>query len=110
MDSYQAIFDAVRSKISNCDVGQAVESAVRDSNLSHAVHMVQQEYLNSAYEQQRPSVLFRPEVSIDGNKYCVLYGKDLMEGVAGFGDSLSEAMADFDKNWNAKPFIQEERG
>ena len=36
-------------------------------------------------EQIRPSVLFRPDLSLDGNQFCALYGPDLMQGCAGFG-------------------------
>jgi len=46
-----------------------------------------------------PSVLYRPCLSPDGNQWCALYGKNLQEGVAGFGDSPADAMRDFDKNW-----------
>lgn len=51
---------------------------------------------------QRPSAIFRPSIGLDGNKWCALYGPNLQEGVAGFGDSPADAMADFDKNWNVK--------
>lgn len=46
-----------------------------------------------------PSAVYRPAIYIDGNKWCALYGADLMAGVAGFGDSPAEAMAEFDKAW-----------
>jgi hypothetical protein len=46
-----------------------------------------------------PSVLYKPVISLDGNQYCALYGDDLMAGCAGFGSTMAEAMADFDKNW-----------
>jgi hypothetical protein len=49
--------------------------------------------------RQRPSVLYRPMLSIDGDKWCALYGANLMEGVAGFGESPETAMADFDRAW-----------
>ena len=55
--------------------------------------------MDEAYERTRPSVLFRPALTIDGNMYCALYGADLMDGVAGFGDTADAAMRDFDKNW-----------
>ena len=47
----------------------------------------------------RPSVTFQQslKISIDGDKWCVLMGGNLMEGVAGFGDSCQLAMNDFDK-------------
>ena len=51
--------------------------------------------------RRAPSVLFRPRLSLDGNQWCALYGENLQEGVAGFGDSPEGAMADFDKNWCA---------
>lgn len=51
------------------------------------------------WQRQRPSVLWRPALSLDGNMYCALYGDDLMSGCAGFGSTAEEAMADFDKNW-----------
>ena len=103
-DNYQAVYDAIRSRFYGCDAGQAVESAVRDafSGVHHQVACAAQEFQNAGYEQQRPCVLFRPKVSIDGNQWCALYGDNLQDGVAGFGDSPSEAMTDFDKNWHAK--------
>lgn len=51
---------------------------------------------------EAPSAVFRPSLSIDGNKWCALYGDNLQEGVAGFGDSPADAMWDFDRNWRAK--------
>jgi hypothetical protein len=52
--------------------------------------------------QDRPSVLFRPHLSIDGNQWCALYGDNLQDGVAGFGDSPEAAMRDFDQAWGKK--------
>jgi hypothetical protein len=54
-------------------------------------------------EQARraPSVLMQPRISLDGNQWCALYGENLQDGVAGFGDSPEKAMSDFDKNWLA---------
>jgi hypothetical protein len=57
---------------------------------------------NDNYERGRPSNIYRPVLSIDGNQWCALYGKNLMEGVAGFGDSPAEAYLDFDKQWTEK--------
>ena len=99
METYQPIYDAVRSKISNGDIGAAVETAVRDANLSHYVAMIAENFRCAAAEQERPCVLFRPSVGRDGNQWCALYGDDLMHGVAGFGDTPAEAMHDFDKSW-----------
>ena len=100
-DSYQAIYDAVRSRIHGGDVGEAVERACRNafSNADHQISCAAHDYSAAAYEQQRPSVLFKPSLSIDGNQWCALFGEDIQTGVAGFGDSPAKAMDDFDKHW-----------
>ena len=102
MDTYQPIYDAVRSRINNCDIGAAVEQSMREANISHYVEMSANAVQCAAAEYERPSVLFRPSLSIDGDQWCALYGDDLQSGVAGFGDSPTEAMWDFDRKWNAK--------
>jgi hypothetical protein len=53
----------------------------------------------TAYVQ--PSVIYKPALSLDGNQWCAVYGANLQDGVAGFGDSPAEAMTDFDRNWFA---------
>lgn len=52
-------------------------------------------------ETMRPSIMLRDCIKImpDGDMWCVLFGKDLQEGVAGFGKSPDLAMRDFDKSW-----------
>lgn len=56
----------------------------------------------SLYE--RPSVMYRPRIFLDGDLWCSLYGDNLQDGVAGFGKSPALAMHDFDSNWrNPKP-------
>jgi len=52
-----------------------------------------------AREMIRPSVLFRPTVSLDGNEYCCLYGSNLQEGIAAFGKTPDEATRNFDNVW-----------
>lgn len=65
--------------------------------ISHAASIAQQQIVDYCTQ---PSVLYRPRLSIDGNQWCALYGEDLQNGVAGFGDSPRRAIWDFDKNWN----------
>ena len=84
-DSYQAIHNAVSSAFGIAD---------------HAVRCVAEEFSISAAAMKRPSVLYRPVLTIDGNQWCAMYGDDLQNGVAGFGDSPEAAMADFDKSWS----------
>ena len=40
----------------------------------------------------------KPTFSKDGNQFCFLYGDNLQEGVAGFGDTIWKAMQDFERN------------
>lgn len=97
MDSYQAIYDAVRSKISNGDVGSAVSEVARHAfDISWGVEIVKQEYISAAQEQQRPCVLFKPDIFPDGTMWCALLGQDLMTGICGFGETPAAACAEFD--------------
>jgi hypothetical protein len=54
-------------------------------------------------ELLRPSVKYQIALNIskDGDKYCVLLGQNLVEGVAGFGDTLHKAMNDFDTRFSS---------
>lgn len=98
-DSYQAIYDAVRSRISNADIGHAVQEVLMQCNFSHYADQASNAIQESASYYTLPSVMFRPKVYIDGNKWCALYGDNLQDGVAGFGDSPQEAMREFDLAW-----------
>ena len=100
MDSYQAIYDAVRSKISHADSADIIGGAVREAfDFSHARAMLQEQIYSIGAEMVRLSVLWRSTVAPDGTKWCALYGPDLAEGISGFGDTPDEAMRDFDQNW-----------
>lgn len=100
MDTYQPIYDAVRSRISGCDVSSIVESAARNAfDTGNLWPILQQDFCIAAGELARPSAVYRPSIGPDGNKWCALYGDDLATGVAGFGDTPDEAMRDFDQNW-----------
>lgn len=74
----------------------AANGVIREASLAMA------NWSDAAWQQMRPSVLYRPTISLDGNCYCALYGEDLMAGCAGFGETMADAMADFDKNWTAQ--------
>ncbi len=49
-----------------------------------------------------PHRRLRPAISLDGNQWCALYGDNIQDGVAGFGDSTELAMAAFDAAWVAR--------
>ena len=69
--------------------------------IAHAAEMTQETFRYVASSYERPSVLFRPKLSVDGDQWCAMYGDDLQSGVAGFGNSPSKAMDDFDRAWCA---------
>lgn len=57
-----------------------------------------------AIQKKRPCYLLRPSLKIDGDKWCALYGDNIQDGVAGFGDTPEKAFIDFDIQFlNAKP-------
>ena len=99
MDNYQAVYDAVRSKMGYLDSGILTDRIAHCFDFSHQISAMLQ---SVEYECLRPCVLMRPKVYMDGDKWCALYGENLQDGVAGFGDSPAEAMQDFDNNWNKK--------
>lgn len=50
-------------------------------------------------EQFRSSSFLRLEPYLDGDKWCVLYGPNIQDGVSGFGDTPEEARDAFDAAW-----------
>lgn len=98
-DAYQAVYDAVRSRLSNCDVGAAIRDAAH-LDASFAIEGIRRDFDAVAGEMQRASVLFRPRFFMDGNQWCALYGNNVQDGVAGFGNSPDAAARDFDVNWH----------
>ena len=87
-DSYQAVYDAVRSRINGDFVG-AVESAARlcFEGFSYVPQHMQQQVYAVSDEQTRPSVLFKPQLTADGSQWCVAYGEDAMNGIVAFGET-----------------------
>lgn len=56
-------------------------------------------YLDSK-SAPRPSECMRPiKIFREGDQWCMLFGENLMEGVAGFGSTPEEAAKDFDQEW-----------
>lgn len=51
------------------------------------------------HERGRPFMLLRPRMFPDGNQWCALYGENLQDGVAGFGDTPAAAAIQFDIEW-----------
>ena len=44
--------------------------------------------------KSEPPDLMMVDVFVDGDKWCALLGDNLQEGLAGFGDTPSEALRD----------------
>ena len=106
MEAYQPIYDAVRSRLSNGDIGRAVETVMREVNLAHyvdcAATLIGYEAAKAAAAYAAPSAVYRPALTIDGSHWCALYGENLQDGVAGFGDTPAAAMEAFDKAWTTR--------
>jgi hypothetical protein len=75
------------------------DSNMAASAICHAADMVKVAWQEAAWERQRPSVIFSPKLSRDGDMWCALFGDNLQEGVAGFGPRPADAMWAFDKAW-----------
>lgn len=74
------------------------------NKLSREQHQQDYEHearMNLLVEQQeyQKFALLKPKVSRDGNQWCVLYGDNLQEGIAGFGDTIYLAILDWNKSF-----------
>lgn len=49
-----------------------------------------------------PFVHLKPRLFMDQGKWCALYGENLQDGLAGFGDTPEGAMSDFDHNFRCQ--------
>lgn len=43
--------------------------------------------------------VLKPKIAKDGNQWCILYGDNLQEGIAGFGTTPAEAAREFTNAW-----------
>lgn len=69
------------------------------NSVDHAARMSAEAIRQATSYYTDPSVLYRPKLSIDGDQWCALYGDNLHDGVAGFGNSPQLAMRAFDIAW-----------
>ncbi len=98
-DNYQAVYDAVRSMISNGNVGEAVENVMRNASIDQYFSRMTDAFHNAAGEHERPSVLFRPTLTKDGDTWIALYGENLQTGISAHGATPAAAMYAFDEAW-----------
>jgi len=78
-------------------------------DISFHLDIIRQEFVNAALEQQRPAILMRPALSIDGNQWCALYGENIQDGLSGFGSSPYAALIDFDRQFFKEIAATEEK-
>lgn len=72
------------------------------SNRKHNESIIEHQFRMGILDDEASLNFFRllkPKVTIDGNMYCVLYGENLQEGIAGFGETLMKAIYDFNKQF-----------
>lgn len=62
-------------------------------------HEMKMAVLTEQFEYNLFSML-KPKVFMDGDKWCVLYGDNLQDGVAGFGNTPHDAVIDFNQAFN----------
>lgn len=58
----------------------------------YAAHSAEQ----TAVDQRTWFAILRPRLFPDGDQWCALYGENLQDGVAAFGDTPAKAAVQFD--------------
>lgn len=68
----------------------------------HDAALLQQSRMSYAIEMEELCRfnLLRPKLYRDGNQWCVLYGENIQEGIAGFGDTPNKAIFDWNGAWH----------
>ena len=51
-------------------------------------------------EEHMRCAMLKPRLFIDGKQWCCLYGDDLQNGIAGFGDTPHKAIMDWEGAFN----------
>lgn len=92
-DNYQAVYDAVRSRIGSVDVQSAVERAF---DFSYQKDMIVSHLNQVISEFDRPSVIYQANLYQTDDGWKAEYGS-----LEAFGRSPAEAMANFDTAWRA---------
>ena len=72
------------------------------NSIAHEAFCAGQAWQQAAAAYERPCILWKPRLFVDGNQWCALFGDNIQEGVVGFGDSPDAAMWAFDEAWREK--------
>lgn len=70
-------------------------------DISNDAYLAREAIVEMTAFLQAAHVRMRPRVFPDGTAWCCLYGDNLQEGVAGFGDTPAQACHAFDLAWDA---------
>lgn len=70
-------------------------------SITHAVFLCHEHMHRVLSEYERPCVVFKPRLTLDGNAWIACFGEDLQVGVVGTGNTPDAAMRDFDRAWYA---------
>lgn len=81
MSEYQAVKDGIENSF--CNVAYLAVEAIG--------------ILRNTYD--RPSAVYRPTLSMDGNTWIAVYDDNLQTGCVGTGKSPDAAMWDYDRAW-----------
>jgi len=46
------------------------------------------------YKLDISNIIYQVAITKDGNAWCALIGKDLQDGISGFGDTIQQALRD----------------
>lgn len=77
---------------------------IESSQRQHHEILLQSERMYSATIESDFKLfsLLKPKLFLDGDKWCCLYGDNIQNGFAGFGDSPRESVVDFNSAWERK--------
>ncbi len=98
-DTYQAIYDAVRSRVSGGDIGPVVRDVLRDAfDVSYQKALLQEQIGIVGNEMSRPFVVLRALMNqLPDGKWEARYGD-----CATYGATPDEASREFDRKWLTK--------
>jgi hypothetical protein len=68
------------------------------------LHLIAESRLTAAIQAEEYTLIatLKPRIFVDGDQWCVLWGENLQDGIAGFGESPTLAVYDFNKAWHKK--------
>lgn len=101
-DTYQAIYDAVRSRVSDANTGRIIGETAREMfDLTSIRQAADEMFSHISAELLRPSVIHRPALfRHDGPEgaWCAMYGEDESD-VCVYGPTPDATLRAFDAAW-----------